>query len=644
MTGHSDEIPEPALVSAPSHSRQLVERRWGVFVLSIACLLTIAAYSNSLRGEFVYDDQFEIVKNPLIQQPSLFLKAITSDVWAFKGDRGQAWSNYWRPLFVTWMAVNYQLFGLKVIGWHVANLAAHLAVVVLLYFVLKELRIRPVVRLMTVWMFAVHPVLVESVAWASGIPNMLMSGFIFGSYICYLRWRRFGGVWVIPALVLYAMSLLSKEGMVVYPAIIFLTEWAALPRSGSRARVNWGRAARHAALFAMVMIAFVAVRYSILGTMRRLPPGAPGWAGALATVPSVLCFYLQKAIWPYPLGMAYGSRVVSNANINWMNFWLPVVALAVIVRGVLYVLPRDRAYRVGLIWFLISILLALDVRVFLPEEIVHDRYLYLPLCGVVLMLSQLIYDAMRRIGKGSARGLSMAVAGALAAVLAVLTYQQNPTWANEVALWEQAVKTDPTSAHASAQYGEALRQAGKLSQARSELERSLTLNPDLRTSNLALGMLAVAEKRFIEAERLLRHVLEALPRENVARENLASCLQQQGRVSEAIGLFDEGRKLLPYLNETYTINIAVLERNRGNADEAIRELASIEEQMGRSLDPAVIRGLFFQGELYREAGMTAQASRAYAAFVRQARESRSSELEPIRDAVEAALRGMPAQP
>lgn len=644
MTGHPDELADTTLVSSPNHSRRLVERRWGVFTLSVACLMTIAAYSNSLRGEFVYDDQFEIVKNPLIQQPSLYLKAITSDVWAFKGDRGQAWSNYWRPLFVTWMAVNYQLFGLKVFGWHLANLAAHLAVVVLLYFVLRELRIRPVVRLMTVWLFAVHPTLVESTAWASGIPNMLMSGFIFGSYICYLRWRRLGGVWVIPALGLYAMSLLSKEGMVVYPAIIFFTEWAAMPRGGSRSRVNWGRAARHAAVFAMVMVAFVALRYSILGTMRRLPPGAPGWAGSLATVPAVLCFYLQKAIGPHPLGMAYGLRVVSNANIGWMNFWLPVVALAVIARGVLYVLPRDRAYRIGLMWFLLSILLAVDVRVFLPEEIVHDRYLYLPLCGAILMFSQLIYDAVQRIGKRSARGLSMTVAGALAAVLAVLTYQQNTTWANEVALWQQAVKTDPTSAHASAQFGEALRQAGKFSQARSELERSLALDPDLRTSNLALGMLAVAEKRFIEAERLLRHVLEALPRENVARENLASCLEQQGRVSEAIALFDEGRKLLPYLNETYTINIAVLERNRGNADEAIRELASIEEPMGRSLDPAVIRGLFFLGELYREAGMTAQAGRAYAAFVRQARVSKSAELEPIRDAVEAALRSMPAQP
>jgi tetratricopeptide (TPR) repeat protein len=394
----------------------------------------------------------------------------------------------------------------------------------------------------------------------------------------------------------------------------------------------------------MVMIAFVAVRYSILGTMRRLPPGAPGWAGALATVPSVLCFYSQKVVWPYPLGMAYGLRVVSNDNINWMNFWVPVVALAMMARGALYMLPKDRAYRVGLIWFLISILLALEVRVFLPEEIVHDRYLYLPLCGAILMLSQLIYDAARRIGKRSGRGMGVTVAGALAALLAVLAYQQNPTWANEVALWEQAAKTDPTSAHASAQYGEALRQAGKFSQARSELERSLALNPDLRTSNLALGMLAVAEKRFIEAERLLRHILAALPKENVARENLASCLQQQGRVSEAIALFDEGRKLLPYLNETYTINIAVLERNRGNTQDAIRELASIEDQMGRSLDPAVIRGLFFLGELYREAGNMAQASRAYAAFARQARESKSSELEPIRDAVEAALRDMPPQP
>lgn len=642
MTGHTDELADTTIASAPAFSLQLVERRWGMFTLSVACLLTIAAYSNSLRGEFVYDDQFEIVKNPLIQQPSLYLKAITSDVWAFKGDRGQAWSNYWRPLFVTWMAANYQLFGLHVIGWHVTNLAAHLAVVVLLYFMLKELRIRPVVRLMTVWLFAVHPTLVESVAWASGIPNMLMSGFIFGSYICYLRWRKSGGAWIVPAIVFYAMSLLSKEGMVVYPAIILLTDWAALPHRGSR--VNWGCAARHAALFAMVMLAFVAVRYSILGTMRRLPPGAPGWAGALATVPAVLCFYFQKVVWPYPLGMAYGLRVVSNANPGWMNFWLPVVVLALTARGALFVLPRDRAYRIGLIWFLFSILLAVDVRVFLPEEIVHDRYLYLPLCGAILVLSQVIYDAMRRIGGRSARGMGVTVAGVVAAALAVLSYQQNATWANEVALWQQAVKTDPTSAHASAQYGEALRQAGKFSQARIELERSLALNPDLRTSNLALGMLAAAEKRFIEAERLLRHILAALPKENVARENLASCLQQQGRISEAIALFDEGRKLLPYLNETYTINIAVLERNRGNTQDAIRELASIEDQMGRSLDPAVIRGLFFLGELHREAGNRAQASRAYAAFARQARESKSLELEPIRDAVEAALREMSPQP
>lgn len=623
------------------HARHAVERRWGLFTLGFAFVLTIGAYSNSMRGDFVYDDQHEIVNNPLIQQPSLFLKAILSDVWAFKGDRGQAWSNYWRPLFVTWMAVNYQLFGLNVLGWHVANLLAHLVVIVLLHDVLRQLRIGPAVRAMAVWIFAVHPTHVESVAWASGIPNMLMSGFIFGSYACYLSWRRSGGMGIVWAILLYTLSLLSKEGMVVYPAIILLTEWVLAPNAKESRRIRWQRALRDAVVFAVVAALFVAARYWVLGAMRRLPPGAPGFMGALATAPVVLFFYLRKIVWPFPLGLAYGIRAVTNANMGWMNFWLPVVVVAVAARGMLQLIPRRRAYRAGIVWFAFSLVLALDVRVFLPEELVHDRYLYLPIFGAALILGQMTYDIARRAAGRAGRRISVVVVGMAAVVLAVLTFLQNQTWANEVALWRQAVATDPSSAQAYAQYGEALRRADKPVEARIALERSLQINPDLRTSNLALGMLAAQEQRFIEAEQLLRHVLAALPKDNVARENLASCLQQQGRIGEAIDLFDEGRRLLPYLNESYTINIAILQRGRGNGDEAIRELSSIREQMEKSLNPAVIRGLFFLGELNREAGKLENARAAYDAFIKRADIVGSRELEPLRLATEATLQGLP---
>lgn len=617
------------------------ERRWGRLTLIVAFGLTITAYSNAMRGEFVYDDQFEIVNNPLIQQPQLYLKAITSDVWAFKGDRGQAWSNYWRPMFVTWMAVNYQFFGLNVIGWHVTSLAAHLAVIALLYQVLKQLRIRMAVRAMTVWLFALHPTHVESVAWASGIPNMLMSGFIFASYASYLRWRRGGGGGIAWAVVFYLLSLLSKEGMIVYPAIIFFTEWALARRDSGALRVNWGRALRHAAVFAVVAAVFLAARYQVIGTMRRLPPGAPGLMGSLATAPSVLAFYIQKILWPFPLGMAYPLRAVNNANIGWWNFWLPVTVIAILARLMMALAPRDRAYRIGLVWFFFPIVLALDVRVFLPEELVHDRYLYLAVFGAALILSQGMRDIVRHFSSVSVWRTSIGIAGATAIVLAVLTYQQNPTWANDVAMWRQATTTDPTSSQASAEYGEALRRAGKLDDARVELERSLSLNPGLRTSNLSLGMLAVQEGRVIEGERLLRHVLESLPGDYVALENLAQCLQKQGRISEAVALFDEGRRSMPFKHAEYTVNIAVLEQSRGNSDEAVRVLTSIHEEMTKSAVPSVVRGLFFLGELHREAGRNEAARSEYDAFLIRARTFRSRELAPMVEVAEAALRVLP---
>ena len=640
MSGPERDPPSSIQGELPMRAGSSAERRWGAFTLFVAFGLTIAAYSNAMRGEFVFDDQFEIVNNPLIQQPQLYLKAITSDVWAFKGDRGQAWSNYWRPLFVTWMAVNYQLFGLNVIGWHVTSLAAHLAVIALLYQVLRQLRIRMAVCAMTVWLFAIHPTHVESVAWASGIPNMLMSGFIFASYASYLRWRR-GGGGIAWAVVFYALSLLSKEGMIVYPAIIFFTAWALARRDGAESRVNWGRALRHAVVFAVVAATFLAFRYQVLGTMRRLPPGGPGLMGALATAPSVLAFYIQKIFWPFPLGMAYPLRAVNNANIGWWNFWLPVIAIAILARLMMTLVRRDRAYRVGLVWFAFSIMLALDVRVFLPEELVHDRYLYLAVVGAVLIVSQGLRDILTRIAVKSARPVCVSVAGAIAIALSVLTYRQNPTWANDVALWRQATRVDPTSAQASAEYGEALRRAGKLDKARRELERSLELNPDLRTSNLALGMLAVQEERLIEGERLLRHVVESLPGDYVALENLAQCLQKQGRISEAVALFDQGRQSMPFKHAEYTINIAVLEQLRGNSDEATRELASIREEMTKSAVPTIVRGLFFLGELHREAGRVDLARSAYEAFMERARAVRSRELAPMVEVAESALRVLP---
>src|SRR4051812_23252975 len=89
----------------------LAGRGGSALVLSIALVLVVLTYSNAVHGQFVYDDQKQILLNPLIQQPQLLGKALASDVWAFSGEVGKASSNYWRPVFIAWLSLHFALFG-----------------------------------------------------------------------------------------------------------------------------------------------------------------------------------------------------------------------------------------------------------------------------------------------------------------------------------------------------------------------------------------------------------------------------------------------------------------------------------------------------------------------------------------------------
>src|SRR3954451_1858114 len=80
--------------------------RRDALVLLLIAGLTIAAFGNALRGEFVHDDQKQIVRNDLIRSPRMWGEALRRDVWAFKGERETAWSNYWRPGHVAWLILN----------------------------------------------------------------------------------------------------------------------------------------------------------------------------------------------------------------------------------------------------------------------------------------------------------------------------------------------------------------------------------------------------------------------------------------------------------------------------------------------------------------------------------------------------------
>src|SRR5262245_2657568 len=110
--------------ASPSTVGGLERGDWlAILLLVAACALV---FGNTIGNQFVWDDRKQILENDLIKESRLFGRAMVSDVWAFKGDTGEPWSNYWRPVFVLWLIGNYRAFGLEsTAGWHITNIALH---------------------------------------------------------------------------------------------------------------------------------------------------------------------------------------------------------------------------------------------------------------------------------------------------------------------------------------------------------------------------------------------------------------------------------------------------------------------------------------------------------------------------------------
>ena len=616
--------------------------KWHAGVLAIAMLVTVIAYANALHGKFVYDDNFQIADNPYIQQGQYLWKAMTSDVWAFKGNPGETKSNYWRPVFVGWLILNYKLFGTDTTGWHILSILAHLLVTLLGYRVLLGLGLRPVVCAIATWMFATHPIHVQSVTWISGVPDVLVSGFLFGSFLFYLALRK-RSLWYYwaGAILLYFAALFSKEIAVTFPAIIFFSELILNQSAAPKLAVK--PALQRSLPFLIAAAIFLLLHYQVLHGFQTVAPTGPSFSEMLLSIPMVLLFYIRQTLFPFSLSPFHGLRPVTVDHLGLTNFVLPLVILMAL-GYLLYKLARRRAdVQLGLTWFLLLLAPALDTRIFLAEMLVQDRYLYLPLFGALIMIAAGLVALAERYLPGKARALQPAalVAGLLISIgFALLTLRYNPIWNNDVTLFEYGVSVDPASSFAYSHLSNEYQRAGRLPEAKQALARALEIRPDLTTGHVLMGIIANREQRYDDAVASLNEVLAVYPDYDVALEQLGLAYQQQGKIDDAIALFDQARQRMVYKREAYTINIAVLEAMAGRKSEALAELESLVPQLATATSPDIIKAWWYLGELYRVQGSADNARSAYERYLKSTEGNSDPQVKRLRDLATQTLQQM----
>jgi tetratricopeptide (TPR) repeat protein len=495
-------------VCTPGHARIAA-----VIVLVLATTLT---YAESFRGEFISDDVTAIVENPLMRSLA------PANLYAIATSFDDA---NWIPLKVLSLALDHRLWGLEPAGYHLTNLLLHVANAIAIYWLLSRLGEPAGLAFGAALLWALHPVQPESVAWISERKNVLSTLFFLLAFHAYLGWseRPRPRAYVL-LLLLYAAALLSKVNTIVLPA---LTLWYEIVHRG-RAR------ARHVVVALSLLALGVLVAWvNLHGNPSH---GAAYHGGSLAvtmrTSATTIPRYLWNAIAPVDLSYYYDVPLRSS----WLD---PAVAGAVLlvaglVAATIWLGARRHPDAFWLAWFGITLAPMLNLVPF--PALMNDRYLYMPLLGVLVPLLRLGDRVLDRLGLGRVRPAAVAV---LACVLAVLTFQRVPVFRNELSLWaDGGLRTCYITADQP--YGARPR----LEQIRM-LEEELRRHPDRACLYDTLGGYAYEERRLGDALQMLTRAAELDPDNATIALNLGRTELWLGRTADAIRTLERAVALEP---------------------------------------------------------------------------------------------------
>ena len=577
-------VTEPEIASTPpeSHRAHGVQRAPAQgplsprILLGLALGLSLLSYIPALRFSFIYDDQYQIVNNPKIRDWSHVRGYFTSHLWA---STGMDWiSNYYRPMFLIWLRVNYALFGLHALYWHAASIALHLLATWLVFVAGKELlellgwETSParMTAVLAALVFALHPVHGEAVAWLSASSELLLAVFCQGSIACYSKARRGRNSlsWMAAAIALFAAGLLTKETALMLLVVVMVCEWEQgrgmdpVPPITERIR----NSARYMLPWAAVAAAYLAVRRLALGELGHTQVALP-LGTVLKSVPQLLWFYIRHLVWPAPLSEFYEVSYVTSLRSP--HFLLPAVGVGIVIAVLLVLSWRSPATRLASLWMAVTLLPVLDVAMLRVDALVADRYLYLPSFGFCLLAAMALHWLLTRL----TRSVAFAAVALLAAVMGVVTTRELAPWENELLLFQNAVRVAPRNAFANAELGtqlllhgenERARQVllasyaldshawmtaynlsylyyslGDLEQAELFTRRAIAIDAHNKNQYLMLALTLKREGRLREAEAAFRQTLEVWPQAPLAHFSLAEVLEQQRRYDEAISEFQK---------------------------------------------------------------------------------------------------------
>jgi len=597
---------------------------------------TLAIYGQAPQFDFVsWDDPGYIYENPHIAQ-GITMESVK---WAFSS----GYASNWHP--ITWIShmVDIEMFGLErgpgesVLrgpgGHHLVSVLLHVANSLLLLWLLTRMTGAFWPSALTAALFALHPLRVESVVWASERKDVLSGLFFMLTLLAYHGYtqrptlRRY--LLVFTSL---ALGLMSKPMLVTVPFVLLLLDLWPLRRMqfeqpstlryaapGKETKVSKVHSSAVSAGSAekpknqsLCFVNFVAFCSKIVTAKRTEPTvsesnPAPGlrflileklpllalvlasglvtmfvqkaggavssldrlpWAWRLVNAPVAYAMYLLKTLWPSHL--AYNYPHPGALQTERFSEWVVWAGIAILCLGLVSVIAvcvaRSRPYLlIGWLWFL-GMLVPVIGLMQVGNQAWADRYAYLPLVGVYVMISWSLARCVQL--RPMLRRAVIAIV--LVALLTLLpcSWRQASVWRDGQTLYEHALAVTRNNFMAHYNLANDLQKSGRIDEAVIHHQQALSINPNLVNVHNNLGNIFARSGRPEEAFEHYREALLSDPNYVEAHGNWGNALQTMGRHEEAIGHYEKALEIEPtYFEAQY--NWAKALRRLGKPDEAI---------------------------------------------------------------------------
>ena len=546
-------LPKPiAKATAPLTLRSAALSRQDLFIGLCLIAATFIAYLPLRHAGFIWDDETYVTNNPLLTDSNGWWR-----IWFSQHRQSQYF-----PLVFTTFRLEYALWGLAPLGYHIVNLLLHCTNVLLVWTVLR--RLMPSGAWLAAAVFALHPVQVESVAWVTELKNTESTLFYLLAVLAWMnflrpdtrrRWLFYG-----LAMLSHILALSAKTTACTLPAALLLILWI------RREPIGWKRIVQVAPF---VVVGLAGGLVSIWWERHLGNYGLPaatnyGWVDRILVASRALWFYAGKLIWPAPLVFSYPEWSINPRDLTqyvWLAGCLGVALLFWWRRKAL-----NRGLVAGVVFF-VSALAPVSGVIWIYTfqwSYVADHYQYLACVGLIAPAAALAVRVSRN-WPGPARLVPLL---ALIAGLGVLTWRQCAVYRDLETLYRSILAENPESSLALNNLSVVLIDNGRLDEAETENRKLLAMDPDSVKGHWNRGMIFYKRGQVDEAIAEYRVALARDPGYPQIYINLGTALIEKGQIQEAIGAFQQALALNPDSALAHHALGATLART-GQLDDAI---------------------------------------------------------------------------